>query len=84
MKPHARMLHHFRFITPLLPRDEDKISSLHFYDAAIQIARTSDKELTEEEFLTGLQAAEEILRWYVLSAINHHQLLTLPPSLLVF
>ncbi|KXN89857.1 hypothetical protein AN958_04861 [Leucoagaricus sp. SymC.cos] len=62
MKPHARVLHHFRFIAPLLPLDEDKISSLHYYDAAIQIARISDRELTEEEFLTGMQAAEEIMR----------------------
>lgn len=62
MKPHARMLHHFRFIAPLLPLDEDKISPLHYYDAAIQIARISERELTEEEFLTGIQAAEEIMR----------------------
>lgn len=78
MKPHARMLHHLRFIAPLLPRDEDKISPLHFYDAAIQIARISDKELTEEEFLTGLHAAEEILRWCV------RALLISPFVLLVF
>lgn len=59
------MLHHFRFIAPLLPQDEDKISPLHYYDAAIQIARISEREPTEEEFCTGMQAAEEIVRWYV-------------------
>lgn len=64
------MLHHLRFIAPLLPRDEDKLSPLHFYDAAIQLARISDKELTEEEFLTGLRAAEEILSWYAWGAVN--------------
>jgi hypothetical protein len=65
MKPHARMLHHLRFIAPLLPLDEDKITPLHYYDAAIQIARISDRELTEEEFLAGIQAAEEIMKWWV-------------------
>jgi hypothetical protein len=64
------MLHHLRFIAPLLPLDEDKISPLHYYDAAIEIARISDKELTEEEFLTGMQAAEEIMRWYVDSRVT--------------
>lgn len=70
------MLHHLRFIAPLLPRDEDKLSPLHFYDAAIQLARISDKELTEEEFLTGLRAAEEILSWYARAPL-------VPPSLCV-
>ena len=64
MKPHARMLHHFRFIAPLLPVDEDKISPLHYYDATIQIARISERELTEEEFTTGMQAAHEMMKRY--------------------
>ncbi|KAG6333612.1 hypothetical protein ID866_5483 [Astraeus odoratus] len=54
------MLHHFRFILPLLPVDEDGLTSLHYYDSAIQLARTSDRELTEAEYLIGLQAANEI------------------------
>ncbi|KAF9443711.1 hypothetical protein P691DRAFT_808452 [Macrolepiota fuliginosa MF-IS2] len=62
MKPHARMLHHFRFIAPLLPQDEDKISPLLYYDTAIQIARISERELTEEEYLVGMRAAEDIIR----------------------
>jgi hypothetical protein len=75
------MLHHFRFIAPLLPHDEDKISPLHYYDAAIQIARISEKEPSEEEFYTGMQAADEIMRWYVLSFVSvtsFHQSLFLP------
>ncbi|XP_006454483.1 hypothetical protein AGABI2DRAFT_60375, partial [Agaricus bisporus var. bisporus H97] len=56
------MLHHFRFIVPLLQHDEDKISPLHYYDAAIQIARISEREPTEEEFYIGMQAAEDIVR----------------------
>ena len=62
LKPHARMLHHFRFILPLLPKDEDGLTPLHYYDSAIQLARTSNREPTEGEFLIGLQAANEIKR----------------------
>ncbi|KAF7339893.1 hypothetical protein MVEN_01906600 [Mycena venus] len=63
LKPHARMLHHFRFILPLLnsPTDEDEeFTSLHYYDSAIQLARNSAEEPTEEEFLLGMHAADEI------------------------
>ena len=60
LKPHARMLHHFRFILPLLPKDEDELTALHYYDSAIQLARTSNREPTEGEFLIGLRAADEI------------------------
>jgi hypothetical protein len=56
------MIHHFRFIIPLLPRDEDGLSLLHYYDAAIQIARISSREPTEREFEIGMGAAEEIKR----------------------
>lgn len=76
------MLHHFRFIVPLLQHDEDKISPLHYYDAAIQIARISEREPTEEEFYIGMQAAEDIVRWYVLACgLLHavfHESLVLP------
>ncbi|EGN92676.1 hypothetical protein SERLA73DRAFT_190684 [Serpula lacrymans var. lacrymans S7.3] len=60
LKPHSRMLHHFRFIMPLLPKDEGGITALHYYDSAISLARVSDREPTEQEFKIGLAAAEEI------------------------
>jgi len=60
LKPHARMLHHFRFLNPLLPKDEDGISPLHYYDSAIQLARNSARVLTEEEFEIGMNAAFQI------------------------
>ncbi|TFK40984.1 hypothetical protein BDQ12DRAFT_417463 [Crucibulum laeve] len=60
LKPHVRMLHHFRFIIPLLPKDEDGMSPVHYYDSAIQLARNSGKELTEEEFEMGMKAAGDI------------------------
>ncbi|KAG6813083.1 hypothetical protein H0H92_014142 [Tricholoma furcatifolium] len=64
-KPHARMLHHFRFIVPLLPVDEDGLTPLHYYDAAIQLARNGGNgALGEQEFEVGLKAAEDILKWY--------------------
>ncbi|KIJ68254.1 hypothetical protein HYDPIDRAFT_106417 [Hydnomerulius pinastri MD-312] len=60
LKPHSRMLHHFRFILPLLPKDGEGLTPLHYYDSAIQLARTSDREPSEDEYLIGLQAANEI------------------------
>ncbi|KAF8973741.1 hypothetical protein BDZ97DRAFT_1648495 [Flammula alnicola] len=60
LKPHARMLHHFRFLNPLLSKDEDGISPLHYYDSAIQLARNSARVLTEEEFEIGMNAAYQI------------------------
>ncbi|KII93429.1 hypothetical protein PLICRDRAFT_35634 [Plicaturopsis crispa FD-325 SS-3] len=104
LKPHARMLHHFRYITPLLPpmradgwpllgrdstsslggRDEtldapspvpdhepvqggghddgEGLTLLHYYDSAIQLARTAAREPTEAEFVIGIRAAREIIR----------------------
>ncbi|KAF5336865.1 hypothetical protein D9611_003346 [Ephemerocybe angulata] len=62
LKPHARMLLHFRFLVPLLPKDEDGMSPLHYYDSAIQLARNAESELTEEEFELGMKAASEIER----------------------
>jgi hypothetical protein len=64
-KPHARMLHHFRFIIPLLPMDEDGLTPLHYYDSAIHLARISSNELSESEFETGMKASSDILKWYV-------------------
>lgn len=66
LKPHARMLHHFRFIVPLLNSntddDDEEFTPLHYYDSAIQLARNAAEEPTEEEFLLGMQAADEILK----------------------
>jgi hypothetical protein len=54
------MLHHFRFILPLLNSEDDEFTPLHYYDSAIQLARNAAVEPTEEEFLLGMQAVEEI------------------------
>jgi len=59
-KPHARMWHHFRFIRPLLPIDEDGLTPLHYYDSAVHLARISGSELSESEFEIGMRAATEI------------------------
>ncbi|KAG6911826.1 hypothetical protein DXG01_000073 [Tephrocybe rancida] len=62
-KPRARMLHHFRFILPLLPLDEDGLTPLHYFDASVQLARNGGSgALGEQEFEIGIGAAEEILR----------------------
>lgn len=61
-KPHARMLHHFRFILPLLPLDEDGLTPLHYYDSAIHLARISSSELSENEFELGMTAASDITK----------------------
>ncbi|KAF8140089.1 hypothetical protein EV363DRAFT_1393010 [Boletus edulis] len=53
LKPHCRMIHHFRF---------EGLTPLHYYDSAIQLARTSTGEPTEDEFTLGLRAADEIRR----------------------
>jgi len=62
LRPHARMLHHFRFILPLLSRDEDGLTPLHYYDSAIQLARHASREPTEAEYILGTDAAAEIKR----------------------
>lgn len=56
------MIHHFRFILPLLPKDDEGLTSLHYYDSAIQLARTLTREPTEDEFTLGWRAADEIRR----------------------
>ena len=60
LRPHARMLHHFRFILPLLPKDEDGLTPLHYYDSGIQLARNSGVEPTEMEYIRCMAAAYEI------------------------
>lgn len=64
------MLQHFRFILPLLPKDENGLTSLHYYDSAIQLARTSRRQLGEEAFLIGMRAANEIKRMCVPSPFS--------------
>jgi len=60
LRPNDRMLHHYRFITPLMPTDDEGRSPLHYYDSAIQLARQADREPTEREFEVGIAAADEI------------------------
>ena len=71
MRPHARMLHHFRFILPLLSKDEDGLTPLHYYDSAIQLARHASREPTEQEYIVGMRAAKEIQDMYV--AVHAHR-----------
>ena len=66
LRPNDRLSHHFRFIAPLIPTDEEGRSPLHYYDSAIQLARQADREPTEREFVVGVAAADEIKRMYVL------------------
>jgi hypothetical protein len=54
------MLHHFRFIAPLLSKDEDGLTPLHYYDSGIQLARNSGEEPTEAEYVRCMAAATEI------------------------
>ena len=62
------MLHHFRFLLPLLPRDEDGLSPLHYYDSVIQLVRHASREPSEAEFLLGMSVADQIKRMCVLLA----------------
>jgi len=62
LRPHVRMLHHFRFILPLLPGDEDGLTPLHYYDSGIQLARNWGAEPTEAEYVRCMAAACEIKR----------------------
>jgi len=39
------------------------MSPLHFYDAAIQLARNSAQPLSEEEYEIGMGAAQQIEQW---------------------
>jgi len=56
------MMHHFRFIIPLLPLNEDELTPLHYYDSVIQLARISHREPTEDEFELGIESAENIIQ----------------------
>jgi len=60
LRPNDRMLHHYRFIAPLMPTDDEGLSPLHYYDSAIQLARQADREPTQREFEVGVAAADEI------------------------
>ncbi len=55
---------------PLLPKDQDGLTPLHYYDSAVQVARNytsgkEGKEMTEQEFEVGMNAAEGIEKWSV-------------------
>ncbi len=65
LRPNDRMLHHYRFIAPLMPTDDEGRSPLHYYDSAIQLARQAGREPTEIEFEVGIAAADEIKKMYV-------------------
>ena len=56
LRAHERMLSHFRFIAPLLPRDVDGLSPLHYYDSAVQLARYAEREMTEREYEVAIGA----------------------------
>ncbi|KIY72769.1 hypothetical protein CYLTODRAFT_407097 [Cylindrobasidium torrendii FP15055 ss-10] len=57
LKPHVRLVHHFRFIAPLLPPN-----ALALWDSAVQMAKLSEREMSQEEFELGWEAAIEIKR----------------------
>jgi hypothetical protein len=61
LKNNVRIIRHFRYLLPLLPVDEDGLSPLHYYDSAIQLARTSSREPTEQEYLVGDAAVKQII-----------------------
>lgn len=60
LRRNDRILHHFRFIAPLIPKDEDGLSPLHYCDSAIQMARYAAREPTQREFEIGMNAALQI------------------------
>jgi len=76
LRPNDRMLHHYRFIAPLMPTDDEGLSPLHYYDSAIQLARQADREPTEREFEVGIAAADEIKKMCVLYFVGSHGLLS--------
>lgn len=79
LRPHDRVLHHFRFIQALLPRDVDGLTPLHYYDSAIQLARHASREPTEPEFEIGMKAAGDIIRVYGYQKFTlQYLILTLP------
>jgi hypothetical protein len=65
LRPNDRMLHHYRFIAPLVPTDDEGLSPLHYYDSAIQLARQAGREPTERELEVGVAAADEIKKMCV-------------------
>ena len=52
-KPHARMLHRFRFIPPLLSVDEDGLTSLHYMTLSSK-SRGTETQLSEHDFTLGV------------------------------
>lgn len=74
------MIHHFRFIVPLLLPDEMGLTAIAYYDSAIQLARNSGVEPTEQEFEAGMDAAAEIKR----ACVSFFILVTDAPSQTLF
>jgi hypothetical protein len=70
------MLHHFRYILPLLNNHGDGFTALHYYDSVIQLARYSHREPTEEEFEYGMHVMEEIRGMYAPFKVYHFVPLT--------
>lgn len=64
------------------------MTPLHYFDSAIQLARNSARELTEEEFEIGMNAATQIekrlgsyyLHLNLLSFVSEMKLERLPPG----
>ena len=77
------MLHQFRFTLPLLPRDKDGLTPLHYYDSAIQIARNASEPLTEQEFELGMEAAKAIMQKQVFHTLNISKVITCISSLML-
>ncbi|ETW87441.1 hypothetical protein HETIRDRAFT_307361 [Heterobasidion irregulare TC 32-1] len=47
-------------LAPLIPKDEDGLSPLHYCDSAVQMARYAAREPTQREFEIGINAALQI------------------------
>lgn len=64
LRPHIRIAQHLHALSALFPVEIS--SCLLRYDAAVQMARFSDQELTEAEFENAMRAYQEIMSMFVL------------------
>jgi len=55
---------------PLLEKDDDDLTALHYYDSAIQLARVSSRPPTETEYEMGMEAAGQIQEMCVFEHLN--------------
>jgi len=66
LRPHKTMEQHFRLLQPYVDvkftvvEPYRRMTALAFYDAAIQMARYGERELSEEEFTEAMRAATTI------------------------